>query len=269
MKENVYQNRSFKYGDGLFETMRVSKGKVLFLEDHYERLILGFEALGLDYREGKVKSALDFERWIDEFIQQEGLVGQNFRFRMPFFREEGGLYTPMCSTWSATSEYRPLESGEYTDHDFKEVVDVVPEQRLPMDKYAKLKTTSALPYILAGLYKKQMNLNDVILLNHNDCIAEAQSSNVFLCKDDVLYTPSLDQGCIMGVMRKQILKLSNTLGMTSVEKSITIRELYEADEIFLTNVIQGLRSVHQIRSKSKIYGQKIRKDLLNLLNTSL
>lgn len=264
---NCYaQNRSFKYGDGLFETMRVSKGQILFFDDHYARLQLGFEALG--YYEGRVKKQ-EFYDLVYDFIKKHQNLCADMRVRVTFFRKGGGLYTPNSSKCDYAIEYKCIDSSSYIDYKTNCTVDLVPDLVLSCDAYSNLKTTSALAYVLAGLYKKRERLNDVLLQNAYGYIAEAQAANVFVYKNGYLYTPSLDQGCIKGVMREQILKLGAQIGLKTIQKEIKLEELYDADEIILTNTIQGLRSVTQIRGNAKVYNQKMRRRLLTVLNTSL
>ncbi len=95
---------------------------------------------------------------------------------------------------------------------------------------------------MAGIYAKEKKLDDCLLINENGNIIEGISSNIFLIKGSTLTTPSLKEGPVAGIMRKQILKIADDVGFKiNNESSITQSQVLHADEVFLTNSINGIR----------------------------
>jgi branched-chain amino acid aminotransferase len=105
-------------------------------------------------------------------------------------------------------------------------------------------------------------------LNNQKHVVEALNANLFLVKGNVIKTPPLSDGCIKGVMRKQIIDIIKLLpDFTIEESSISPFELQQADELFLTNVIMGIQPITKYRKKE--YGNSVAKDLLGKLNVKV
>lgn len=248
MQLDLVSNRSFKYGDGLFETLKVVNNKILYVDQHLKRLKKGFEVLG--FAQEHLTQAF-FIRIIQEFLSDKN--GADHRVRISFFREVGGLYTPSSSASQYIIESSPLAAKHYQLNSKGLNIGICPTIRLSCDALSNLKTCSALPYVIAGLYKQKRNLEDCLLLNSKEKIAESIAANVFLVVDNQLLTPALSEGCVMGVMRSQILALAPLLGMVCKEQAITLVDLERAEEVFLTNVIRGLQWVETIKPLHKKY----------------
>ncbi|MGH1337337.1 MAG: aminotransferase class IV [Aureispira sp.] len=234
------ENRSFLYGDGLFETIRVSEGQALYLRAHFERLTTGLNTLQMQ----AIKEPLTYQQFkeiIEGFIAQQATA--NLRIRSTFFRQGGGRYTPQKQAFDYHLEATPLATPAYPAAPSSLIIGLAQQARLSTDALSPLKTTSALPYVLAGLEKKQQGWDDCLLLNHQGYIAEAIAANVFLKIGERIVTPALDQGCIAGVMRQQLLQLLPQLGYEVEERAIALEELQEADEMWLSNALQGVVGV--------------------------
>ncbi|MCP4438861.1 MAG: 4-amino-4-deoxychorismate lyase [Aureispira sp.] len=248
MEFDLASNRSFKYGDGLFETLKVVNGRILFLEQHLNRLSKGFEVLAFQ------KKYLDkeiFNSIIQEFLSNK--KGADHRVRISFFREAGGLYTPHSSEVNYIIESTALTSIPYQLNNKGLDIGICPTVQLSCDILSNLKTCSALPYVLAGLYKKEQNWDDCLLLNSHNRIAESIAANVFLVVDGELRTPQLTEGCVMGVMRNQVIRIAQELGLVCKEIELDLEELNLAQEVFFTNAIRGLQWVESIKSIDKKY----------------
>ena len=115
---------------------------------------------------------------------------------------------------------------------------------------SNIKSGNALIYVLAGLYAKKNHFDDCLILNEHGRIAEAISSNVFIVKGETLYTPPLSEGCVDGVMRKVVIEKANENNIHVNEKAITQNEIQNADEVFLTNAINGITSIKLFQSKT-------------------
>lgn len=232
-------NRAFNYGDALFETIKVANGQICFLDDHLERLLQGMHLLRLEYEPSLTIENLEFD--IQSLLQKNNL--QNARIRLQLYRNEGGYYAPTTFQASYIITAEPLADAEYTLNEKGLSIDFYKETAIPISKYSNIKTANSLPYIMAGIYKKEKSLDDIILINTNGNLLEASSANLFIIKDNTFYTPALSEGPIAGVMRKQVMNILKEHNYKITEAIIKPRALLKADEIFLTNVTSGIRWV--------------------------
>jgi branched-chain amino acid aminotransferase len=255
-------NRAYRYGDGLFETMRMMEGNLMYFKFHIERLFRGMDALKLKYHK-----AFDQEFIASEIfsLARTNKIYKNARIRFSVFRDDGGWYTPEKNTFQYVIEIESLDSAAYNSERGL-IVDVYKDLRKDFSSISALKTINALPYVLAGVYRKENQLDECILLNREDNIVESISSNVFLVKENKVYTPSINEGCIDGVMRKVVIELLKKKGITLYETKLPVALLEHSDEIFLTNALKGIQSVVGIGAKR--YFSKLGKDLLAELNKS-
>lgn len=252
-------NRSLKYGDALFETMRMFDGQIPFLDYHYQRLSRGMKTLGM-------KPIRPFPK--DAIIKQIDKLSlkypyKNLRIRLTIYRAGEGLYTPDSEGIGFILEANPLPSNKFKWSMVK-TWDVFPEPILFPSIISPLKTVSALPYVLAANYKKEQGVEEVFLLNSNDRIAEALSSNIFVVKNNTILTPALSEGCVAGTMRQVVLETLDEMGFPYKQSHLLDRDLASANELFLCNAIQGIRSVQQFGSR--IYSSKVAEFLVNALN---
>src|SRR5690606_5685578 len=234
-------NRAFRYGDGLFETMRWMDGDIRFLTHHLARLHEGMRMLQLehtwDFDEAFVRGRAA------ALIHRNGLDGQHVRVRLQVYRDGGGLYSPQQNKAAYVMSVTRLDPDDVTHRKIGLIVDVYTEFRKPYSELSKLKTANALVYVMAGLYRKKKGLDDVLILNQEGYICESLSSNVFFWYDKKLYTPAVSEGCIEGVMRKAVIEIALDNGLEVIEAQISPDIMQEADEIFHTNAIHGVQWV--------------------------
>ncbi len=254
-------NRAAKYGDGLFETIRVSNRKILFAEAHFERLYNGMQVLQLDTSDF---TFADFENILQQTLQVSSDV--NLRIRITFFRTGEGLYTPKGHDFDFFVETTPLSSPIFELNKVGLQVGICPQVQLSTDILSNLKTISALPYVLAGLYKQKQGWDDCLLLNHRGDIAESIAANLFVYHNNTLLTPALSEGCIAGIMRKQLIAIALQQGIAVKETSITLFDLRQAEGLFLTNAIQGIQWIQSVADIKKSYYPTIAASLLAQLN---
>ena len=240
-----FTNRAFRYGDSLFESIRYSKGKVMFLADHIKRIKLSMTILRMNVP--AEFSTTNIEALILHLINQNN-ISSDARIRLTVFRNDGGYYTPDTNDISFLIETEALETEGYTLNQKGLWVDVYAEIKKPISKIANLKTGSALLYVMAGLTKKSLKLDDCLLINENGHIIESINANIFVIKNGSLYTSPLADGCIEGVMRKQILTLASLNRILTFEQSLTVDKLMNGDEVFLTNAIKGIQWVGQFKN---------------------
>ena len=195
-------DRAFQYGDGLFETIRYERGRVWFWPDHVARLQAGMTALHLDWPLNLTADTL-YSQLLD-LLAHNGLMDTTARIKIQVWRQPGGLYTP------ATSQTNYLITAR-AGHPFaitqKPKISIYDTFRLHNSPVSAHKTLNSLPYVLAGIYKVQQQLDDVLLLNTAGYLAECQAANLFWLTDNVLHTPDLQTGCVNGTARKQLLRL--------------------------------------------------------------
>jgi branched-chain amino acid aminotransferase len=240
-----FTNRAFRYGDSLFESIRYSKGKVMFLADHIKRIKLSMTILRMNVP--AEFSTPNIEALILHLLN-ENSISSDARIRLTVFRNDGGYYTPDTNDISFLIETESLETEGYNLNQKGLWVDVYAEIKKPISKIANLKTGSALLYVMAGLTRKSLKLDDCLLINENGHIIESISANIFVIKNGSLYTSPLADGCIEGVMRKQILALASLNRILTFEQSLTVNTLMNGDEVFLTNAIKGIQWVGQFKN---------------------
>lgn len=260
--ENIFtvNNRAFKYGDAIFETIRVLDGKLCFLPNHFERLKKGMDFLQFKNCEITFETLI---KQIEDLVLKNN-IKKGGRVRLTVFREAEGFYTPFNEKCGYVIEAKPIEQNHYSLNEDGLVIDIYNLHRRSTSKLSNIKTTNDIPQILAGLYALENNLDDCIILNKHNRIVETTNSNIFLYKKNNIYTPSLDEGCMDGVMRKQILKIAEKLKINIFEGMLNANVLQQTDEVFLTNVVRGVQWVKTF--KEKTYTNEAAKMFVNELN---
>lgn len=231
------QNRSFRYGDGVFETIKVYKGKILHEQFHYDRLFLSLKML-------QIQCAFDVST-LSKLIS--GLIKKNQcedlgRVRVTVFRNDQNNAEFVIEAFSLNEEV-----NQWNEKGF--VVDVYPYSRKNADAFSNLKTANFLPYVLAELFAKERNIDDAIVLNAFNHLADSSKANIFLIKDSQIFTPALNQGCVSGVMRRFLLDELKKNHYRIQQGEISTQQLLEADEVFLTNSIYDIRWVEKFTEK--------------------
>lgn len=255
------KNRGFRYGDGLFESMRMSGGKLKFAELHADRLQAGMNALKMD---GGILFDDYFLKQKTAELTKKNKLRDNVRFRLSVYRDADGLYTPDSNKSGYVLEASAMDEPGYELNKKGLIISVYDEITKPVNKLSNYKTSNSLLYVMAGLYKKQHRLDEALILNQNGFLCESISSNVFIVYDKQIYTPALSEGCIGGVMRNVVMQMAKTNSIPIVEAQINPEVLNEAEEVFLTNATTGIRWVMGYGRKR--YFNEVTKNLSNLLN---
>lgn len=255
------ENRSFMYGDGLFESIRVINGNPFNLENHILRLLEGAKLLSIE-----VPSYICtqyFHKQIKVLLEKNNIKA-GARIRLSLFRNDGGYYKPENNTCSYMITADSLPNNLYKMNDEGLLVDVYDEIHKHKNILSNFKTSNALHSVMAGNYANKHKLNDCFILNSNRHIIESISSNIFLVSNGVLYTPPLSDGCIGGTMRMHVINIALKNNYKVYETSLLPQNLMVADEIFFTNAIKGIQWVGGY--KSKRYFNSVSKNLLGLIN---
>ena len=231
-------NRSFRYGDGLFESIRIRNGQALFIEDHLKRLFEGIKVLKMVFPDD---NAPDFKKLISETCNAN-IINSGGYARLIVFRGGEGKFRPESHKTEFVIEVSPIDN-EFIWSKKNLNIGVFPDFKKPINLLSSVKSNNAQLQILASIYAAEKNLDDVLILNENDEIIEATSSNLFWIKDKIIFTPSLSSGPLPGIMRNQVLSICKSLSYNISEICPDENTLLEADEIFLTNAISGIKPV--------------------------
>lgn len=240
-------NRGLRYGDGLFETMKYSNGKLILADEHFARLWKGMQLLQFEIPKHFTPSIL--EEGVLQLLKKNNHQ-KNARVRITICRGDGGLYDAInhqpnyiLQTWPL-----PLDNGTWNSNGL--VLGIYEDAKKSSDRFCNIKHNNYLPYVMAALHAKQQKWNDAIILNTSGNVCDTTIANIFFIKDEVLYTPALSEGCVAGIIRNELISILKKEGYTVVEKKITTEELFAADEIFLTNSIYNMRWVQRIGDKT-------------------
>ena len=233
-------NRGFKFGDGLFESMLIYNGKLQFSALHADRIKAAMKALKME----------GFNLLDEYFLKQKtaDLVRKNkmqgaVRMRLTIYRDGEGLYAPETNKVGYLLEAKQMDTNPYEFNKKGLIIDVYDEITKPINKISNYKTTNALAFVMAAIFQKQRRLDDVFLLNQNGFLCESTGSNLFVVYQNKIYTPALSEGCVAGVMRNAVTQLAKQHDVPLIEAQINPQILVEADEVFVTNAVTGIRWV--------------------------
>lgn len=245
-------NRSFRYGDGLFETMKLVVGSIRLKELHFQRLFNGMEKLQI-ILPGFVSEDI-FTEQITRTLRKNQISGPA-RVRLTVFRGDGGLYDFKNTSAGYIIQVWPLSSSSLSMNENGLKLGVYEGAKKSIDSLSNLKSNNFLVYAMGALHAKKNFFNDVLILNTHNRVCDSTIANVFWVSGGTIFTPPLSEGCVAGVMRNNLMSRLPELGYTLTEKELNTEELLEADEIFLTNAISGLKWVGEFRDKQ--YGNTI------------
>ena len=259
-------NRGFAYGDALFETIKASYGKLLFWEDHYFRLMASMRIMRMEIPMNFTMEYL--EEQILKTLTENNLSNASSRVKLTVFRNEGGLYLPETNDISFLIAVKPIDTDFYIVQDTFYEVDLFKDYYVSPSLLSSLKTNNKALNVVGSIYAKENKLDNCLVLNTDKQVIEALNGNVFVVKGNTIKTPPIENGCLKGVMRKQIIETIESLPEYElVEKSISPFELQKADEIFITNVIVGIQAVSKYRKKT--FKSEVSKLLIQKLNIKI
>ncbi len=251
-------NRAFRYGDGLFESIRLFEGRMPFWPQHVQRLQAGLDALGLNFELDADAIAADILRLASHHQYT------NARIRFTLWRNSVGTYSPQGNDASYLLECAPLEQKSFILNEQGLNVGIYRDDKKYPGPLASFKTLSAQLYVLASRYAALKGWDDALILNTSNQVIEATSSNIFLVRGGSLHTPPTSQGCIDGTLRKVILQIAVQEGWQVSAGPVTEDTLKAADEVWLTNAINGIRWVGSL--DGKMYTHKLAIKFMQVLN---
>ena len=261
----LVNNRAFLYGDGVFESIKIVDKKILFLEDHYFRLMASMRIV-------RMEIPMNFTM---EFFEEQILnlaiannCSDSARVRITVYRNEGGNYLPQQRSVSYLINCTPLENKLYSIDTKTYEVDLYKDFYITKQLLSTLKTTNKILNVTASIYADENGLDNCLLLNDSKNVAEALQGNIFMVLNGKLITPALSEGCLNGVLRKQIINLASKIeNLEVVEGEISPFDLQKADELFISNVIKGIQPITKYRKKE--FGNTLSSKLVSLLNAQI
>jgi branched-chain amino acid aminotransferase len=257
-------NRGFRYGDGLFETMRVSQGRIVLASYHFERLADGMRLLQFKFPPSFITGKLAAE--IPELCRRNGHT-DFARVRLVVFRGNSGSDNPEDDLPHYIIQSGPLEAWDREWKGEGLLIDLFPGGRKSCDAFSSLKSNNYLLYSMAARYAQGQGWDDCLVLNSYGRIADSSIANLFYCKDGTIYTPPLSEGCVAGVMRRFLLETAQQSGFRVEEKMTGAEDLESAGEVFLTNSIRGIRRVGRFRQS--VYAHALADALRDILLDAL
>jgi branched-chain amino acid aminotransferase len=261
-KQVTVSNRSFLYGDGVFETLKVVNNKILFFEDHYFRLMASMRIIRL-----QIPMSFTLEYLEEEIVKLIAINGvqNSARVRFTVFRNEGGFYLPTDNSISYIIQTSELEQIKYQFSKNTFEVDLYKDYVVPKQLLSTLKTANKITQVTASIFANENQLDSSLLINEDKNVIEAANGNLFMVMGNQLITPPITEGCLNGIMRKQIIALAKQIDAIEViETPISPFDLQKADELFITNVIMGIRPITKYRKKE--FGVLVSQALLEKLN---
>jgi len=211
-----------------------------------------------------------------EFLQDEILktikVNQldtaTCRVKLQVHRVEGGLYKPESNDVEFIVSVKALDQDFYLLNEGDYEVDLFKDFYVSPSLISTLKTNNKALNVVGSIYAKENKLANCLLINTNKSVVEALNGNVFLVKGNTIKTPPLSDGCLKGIIRKQLIEIINLMEEYTLEEaSISPFEIQKADEMFITNVITGIQPVSKYRKKQ--FATDVAKALLQKLNVKV
>ncbi len=253
-------NRGLRYGDGLFETLKFKNNELILADEHFARLWKGMQLLQFEVP----------KLFTPDRIQLQGmeLLKKNkqpsARIRLTIIRGDGGIYDAQNHTPNYIIQTWPLKTDHSSLNENGLQLCIYPGAKKMIDLFSNIKHNNYLPYFMGALFAKDQQCNDAILLNNHERICDSTIANVFIIKNEMIYTPSLEEGCVAGVMRKFIIQNIVASDYSITETLITKEMLLESDEVFLSNSMYNIRWVAGIADKK--YSNKITRQLFEYLH---
>jgi branched-subunit amino acid aminotransferase/4-amino-4-deoxychorismate lyase len=228
-------NRTLLYGEGLFETLRVYRGQqVPLLRFHCRRMQKGAAALGFPF------SPEEFEKTVEATVK---VIPQGLEARLRVTLEVYGTGRPEASRLVA--QWSPLPEA---DRRLSEGVRIclAPFRRSSSSPLLAFKTTNYFENSYARRWAEDQGFDDALFLNERGEVTEATAANVLLIHQRTLITPPASAGLLPGIARHFLLLSADQIGLQPEERTVTLQDLQEAEEIVLSNAVVEVLPVRHI-----------------------
>ena len=258
------KNRGLQWGDAVYEELRVVSGEVIFLEEHYLRLMSSMRILRMEI---PMNFTMEFmEEEILKTVLKKGLKVTK-RVKFTVFRNSendealaNNSISYIVTTSILLNPFYILEENEYEVELFKDFYKNA-------SMLSNLDTTNKILNVVGRIYAQENDYNDCLVLNEQKQVIESLNGNIFLIQKNVIKTPPLTDGCLNGILRKKVIEIISKLEDYELQElSISPFELQKADELFTINAIDGIISITKYRKK--VYSNYVAKNLIGKLNAA-
>ncbi|WP_353151329.1 aminotransferase class IV [Flavobacterium sp.] len=262
---SIENNRGFLFGDAIFETIKVNGTKILFLEEHYLRLMASMRICRMEIPMNFTMEFME-EEILKLIALQTNRVSNRIRFSV--FRNAEGFYNPASNDVQFIITCSELVSDTYVFSSTSYEVELFKDFHVSKHVLATLKTNNKMINVVASIFANENNFQNCLLINEDKNVVEATNGNVFMKMGNQIITPPTSDGCLNGIMRKQIIAIVNKMGTIEIiEKSISPFDLQKADELFISNVIIGIQPITKYRKKE--FTSEVAKEITNILNAAI
>lgn len=262
---SIENNRGFLFGDAIFETIKVNGTKILFLEEHYLRLMASMRICRMEIPMNFTMEFME-EEILKLIALQTNKVSNRIRFSV--FRNAEGFYNPTSNDVQFIITCSELASDSYVFSSTTYEVELFKDFHISKHLLATLKTNNKMINVVASIFAKENGFQNCLLINEDKNVVEATNGNVFMKMGNQIITPPTSDGCLNGIMRKQIIAIVNKMDtIEMIEKSISPFDLQKADELFISNVITGIQPITKYRKKE--FTSEVAKEITNVLNATI
>jgi len=241
-----HQNRAFRYGDGLFETIRLVDGKPVFVKNHVQRINEGLKLLEINIPDLLTNGKLESE--LINLAKLNG-VEKGGSARLTIWRDSSGKFMPLNDNSAFLLEIEPFPENKFTLNKTGFSIDIFQDMKKQVNKLSKFKHLNSQMNVLASVFARKHEMDDCLLINDEGLIIESTNSNIFIVRNGTLYTPPLSDGCVGGTMRMHLINAALQLNIGTYESSLNQQHLLMSDEVLLTNAIRGVQWVNAFKHK--------------------
>ncbi len=255
-----FNDQGFLYGDSLFETIRVNRGKPFRLDKHLDRMRSGMNTVHMD---GEFQLA-EIPSILKKFISSNQLENALARIIITRGVSTG---TPWRSTADPAIYISSRSINEVTDWPVKVVF--LEEKNYPILRFhPAIKSGNYLGNMLAKKDAEDAGAFEPVFVNRDGYVTECAIRNVFFIKDGILLTPALELGVLPGVIRDTIMELAQRRGLKVRESLIIQDDVMNMDEAFISSTGVGVLPVRWDGFKSEYtHSEVLRKDLIELFES--
>jgi len=252
-------DRGFQYGDGLFETIAYRNNKLQFWDEHLARLNLGCERLKL--------TCVDEALWLSDIEKLQ--LNDDAVLKLTITRGVSGrgyAFTEGDSVTRVTASYAMPNYPQLNTQGIKAITCKTPVSVNPL--LAGIKHLNRLDNVLARNEWQTADIAEGFMFDQHGHIIEGTMSNVFCVLGDDLYTPSLDNAGVAGIMRQQVIELAQTLNIAVSIVDISKQNFLQMDAVFITNSLIGIWPVTEIddtKFQSSELVKRLQEELLKIM----
>lgn len=255
-------NRALQYGDALIEEIRVINGIFMFWEAHYFRLMSSMRILRMEI---PMDFTMEFlEQSIRETLQKSELENAPATAELVIIRRNKD-FNDADNRVDYLIKAKRGQHPFYVLNDSGLKVELFKDFYVNADMLSNLNTNNKIINVVAKIFANENGYDSCLLINNKKQVVQAIEGNLFMIANGVIKTPPLSDGCLDGIARKQLIELAEQLEAYQLEEaSVSPFELQKADELFITNDIEGIISIGNYRKK--VYDDKVAKLLIGQLN---